>query len=65
MKVKSENPVITLEELDQQSLAMITFTNLVIAPWGSSNGQFVSYVLSTTADAATLILKKQGNTAQT
>ncbi|HCT8120008.1 hypothetical protein [Enterococcus faecalis] len=64
VKVKSEHPVITLEELIQQGLAVVTFTNLAIAPWGRSNGQFVSYGLSATADVATLIPKKQGNTAQ-
>ena len=31
---------------------MVTFANLVIAPWGRSNGQFVSYGLSATADVA-------------
>ena len=65
VKVKSEQPVITLEELNQQGLAMVTFTNLEISPWGRSNGQFVSYGLSATADATTLIPKKQGNTTQT
>lgn len=64
VKVKSENPIITPEELTQQGLAMVTFANLVIAPWGRSNGQFVSYGLSATADAATLIPKKQGSTVQ-
>ena len=57
VKVKSENPIITPEELTQQGLAMVTFANLVIAPWGRSNGQFVSYGLSATADVATLIRK--------
>lgn len=64
VKVKSETPVITPEELTQQGLAMVTFTNLVIAPWGRSNGQFVSYGLSATADATTLLPKKQGPTTQ-
>ena len=64
VKVKSENRVITPEELIQQGLAMVTFTNLAIAPWGRSNGQFVSYGLSATADVATLIPKKQGSTVQ-
>ena len=59
VKVKSEHPVITPEELTQQGLAMVTFTNLVIAPWGRSNGQFVSYGLSATADSATLIPKNK------
>lgn len=59
VKVKSEHPVITLEELIQQGLAVVTFTNLVIAPWGRSNGQFVSYGLSATADVATLIPKNK------
>ena len=52
--------MITPEELTQQGLAIITFTNLVIVPWGRSNGQFVSYGLSATADTATLIPRKQG-----
>lgn len=56
--------MITPEELIQQGLAMVTFTNLAIAPWGRSNGQFVSYGLSATADVATLIPKKQGSTVQ-
>ena len=64
VKIKSEHPVITIEELNQQGLAMVTFTNLVIAPWGRSNGQFVSYGLSATADVATLIPKKQSSIAQ-
>lgn len=64
VKVKSEQPVITLEKLNQQGLAMVTFTNLEITPWGRSNGQFVSYGLSATADVATLITKKQGSTVQ-
>lgn len=61
VKVKSEKPVITLEELNQQGLAMVTFTNLILSPWGRANGQFVSYGLSATADTATLIPKKTGN----
>ncbi|EMF0608220.1 TPA: hypothetical protein QFP65_000049 [Enterococcus faecium] len=63
VKVKSENPVITKEELDQQGLAVVTFSNLVTSPWGRVNGQFISYGLSATADAATLISKKQGNSS--
>ncbi|EOI6432892.1 MULTISPECIES: hypothetical protein [Enterococcus] len=64
VKVKSENPVITKEELDQQGLAVVTFSNLVISPWGRVNGQFISYGLSATADSTTLIPKKQGSTTQ-
>lgn len=56
--------MITPEELTQQGLAIVTFTNLAIVPWGRSNGQFVSYGLSATADTATLIPKKQGVTTQ-
>lgn len=64
VKVKSETPVITPKELTQQGLAMVTFANLKISPWGRSNGQFVSYGLSATAEVATLIPKKQGPTTQ-
>ncbi|MGM0157980.1 hypothetical protein IGI47_002299 [Enterococcus sp. AZ191] len=63
VKVKSENPVIAKEELDQQGLAVITFSNLVISPWGRVNGQFISYGLSATANAATLVSKKQGTSS--
>ncbi|MDC0752209.1 hypothetical protein [Enterococcus innesii] len=64
VKVKSKRPVIPLEEHNQHGLAMVIFTNLEMAFWRRLNGQFVSYGLSATADTATLIPKKQGNTAQ-
>ena len=38
------------EELDQQGLAVVTFSNLAISPWGRVNGQFISYGLSATAE---------------
>ncbi|EMF0394104.1 hypothetical protein IGJ18_002629 [Enterococcus sp. AZ078] len=58
VKVKSEYIVITPEKLSQQGLSMVNFNNLSIVPWGRSNGPFVSYGLSSTADAATLISKR-------
>lgn len=63
VKVASEFPAIKQEELENQGLALLSFTNLMVNPWGRANGQFVSYGLSATADSATLIPRKQGNTA--
>lgn len=58
IKVKSEFPVISKEELEKQGLAVVRFDNLLITPWGRANGQFVSYGLSATASKATLIQSK-------
>lgn len=57
VKVKSELPVVTKEELDEHGLALISFSNLKVLPWGRANGQFVSYGLSATADSANLVNK--------
>lgn len=42
VKVASESPIVTKEELDEKGTALVTFDNLVVSPWGRSNGQFVS-----------------------
>ncbi|MBO1096827.1 hypothetical protein FQS90_09855 [Enterococcus casseliflavus] len=61
VKVRSELPAITKEELDEHGIATITFANLLVSPWGRANGQLVSYGLSATADSATLMNKKLTN----
>ncbi|EHE8535312.1 hypothetical protein KZR92_002217 [Enterococcus faecalis] len=58
VKVSSEFPVISQEELGKQGLALITFENLEISAWGRANGQFVNYGLSATAISAKLIEQK-------
>ena len=58
VKVESEFPVISKEELEKQGLAVVRFDNLVITPWGRANGQFVSYGLSAFAAKATLVQSK-------
>ncbi len=58
VKVKSENPIITKEKLDEQGMAIVRFDNLVIIPWGRVNGQFISYGLSAMANKATLVPNK-------
>lgn len=54
VKVKSEFPVISQEDLEKQGMVTMSFENLVITPWGRANGQFVSCGLSATANSATL-----------
>lgn len=61
VKVASESSIVTKEELDEKGTALVTFDNLVVSPWGRSNGQFVSYGLSATATSANLVHKKQSN----
>lgn len=58
VKVASELPVISQEELAEQGLAVVTFDNLEVRPWGRVNGSFVNYGLSASATKATLISKK-------
>ncbi|HBI1635422.1 TPA: hypothetical protein I0F70_RS09460 [Enterococcus faecalis] len=58
VKVKSENPIITKETLDEQGMAIVRFDSLVITPWGRVNGQFVSYGLTALASKATLVQSK-------
>lgn len=55
VKVKSEFPVISQEDLEKQGMVTLSFEHLVITPWGRANGQFVSCGLSATANSATLI----------
>ncbi len=58
VKVESEFPVISKEELEKEGMAMIKFDHLAITPWGRVNGQFVSYGLSAFASKAILIQNK-------
>lgn len=58
VKIGSAEPVVTLEELEKNGIATVTFNNLSIKPWGRANGQFVSYGLSATADSAVLLTKQ-------
>lgn len=58
VKVPSEYPVLTKEELESDSEQFISFENLVVSPWGRANGQFVNYGLSATADSAKLMTQK-------
>ncbi|MDT1939621.1 MULTISPECIES: hypothetical protein [Carnobacterium] len=58
IKVDSEFPVISKEELEKDGIATIKFDSLIITPWGRANGQFVSYGLSAFASKATLIQTK-------
>lgn len=59
VKIGSAEPVVTVDELEKNGIATVTFNNLVIKPWGLTNGQFVSYGLSATADSAVLLTKQQ------
>ncbi|BBM18948.1 hypothetical protein G15_2619 [Enterococcus avium] len=52
VQVNSEHPVVTKEELETNSEQFVSFENLVVLPWGRTNGQFVNYGLSATADSA-------------
>ncbi|HFP6515167.1 TPA: hypothetical protein ACHJYJ_001914 [Enterococcus faecalis] len=58
VKVSSEFPVISKEELESQGMALISFEGLAISAWGRANGQFVSYGLSATATSAKLVTQK-------
>lgn len=58
VKVASEFPVISKEELEAQGMALVSFEGLSISAWGRANGQFVSYGLSATANAAKLVTQK-------
>ena len=61
VKVASEHPVVTKEELDANSERFISFENLIVSPWGRANGQFVNYGLSATADSAKLMNQKSNS----
>lgn len=58
VKVSSELPVISQEELAEEGLAVVAFDNLEVRPWGRVNGSFVNYGLAASATKATLISKK-------
>ncbi|EKB7628419.1 hypothetical protein OPL79_002052 [Enterococcus faecalis] len=58
VKIKSEFPVISQEELEKQGLAVVTFEELKISPWGRVNGQFINYGLSAFASSAKLVSQK-------
>lgn len=61
VKVASEHPVVTKEELEANSERFISFENLIVSPWGRANGQFVNYGLSATADSAKLMNQKSNS----
>ncbi|MGX7420721.1 hypothetical protein ACWOFR_18265 [Carnobacterium gallinarum] len=58
VKVASEFPVISNEDLGKEGMAIITFEQLTITPWGRANGHFISYGLTASAKSATLVNKK-------
>lgn len=58
VKISSEFPVISKEELESQGMVLVSFEGLTISAWGRANGQFVSYGLSATAKSAKLITQK-------
>lgn len=58
VKVDSEFPVISKEDLEKKGIATITFNGLDLRPWGRANGNFVNYGLSAFADSATLMAEK-------
>lgn len=58
VKVESEFPIISKEELDKLGMAIVKFDELTVSPWGRVNGQFVSYGLSAFASKATLVQNK-------
>ncbi|WP_368901734.1 hypothetical protein [Oceanobacillus oncorhynchi] len=58
VKVPSEFPVISQEELAKDGLATVTFEDLEVRPWGRVNGSFINYGLSASATSATLVPKK-------
>lgn len=61
VKVASEHPVLTKEELEADSEQFVSFENLIVSPWGRANGQFVNYGLSATADSAKLMNQKSNS----
>lgn len=61
VKVASEHPVLTKEDLEADSEQFVSFENLIVSPWGRANGQFVNYGLSATADSAKLMNQKSNN----
>lgn len=58
VKVTSEFPVISQEDLEKQGMVLVGFDGLTISAWGRANGQFVSYGLSATAKSAKLVTQK-------
>ncbi|WP_239257379.1 hypothetical protein [Listeria ilorinensis] len=58
VKVQSELPVISKEELEENGLAIVAFDGLVVSPWGRVNGNFISYGLSAVANSAKSIQQK-------
>lgn len=63
VKVASQHPVLTKEELQADSEQFVSFENLIVSPWGRANGQFVNYGLSATADSAKLMNQKSNSLA--
>ncbi|WP_034878634.1 hypothetical protein [Enterococcus casseliflavus] len=61
VKVASEHPVLTKEDLEADSEQFVSFENLIVSPWGRANGQFVNYGLSATPDSAKLMNQKSNN----
>lgn len=58
VKINSEFPVISKEELEKKGLAVVTFEELTISPWGRVNGKFITYGLSAFASSAKLVTQK-------
>ncbi|MGF1919304.1 hypothetical protein [Enterococcus faecalis] len=58
VKVASEFPIISKEELESQGMVLVSFEELTISAWGRANGQFVSYGLAATATFAKLVTQK-------
>lgn len=61
VKVASEHPVVSKQELEANSERFVSFENLIVSPWGRANGQFVNYGLSATADSAKLMNQKSNS----
>lgn len=57
VKVESNLPALSQEELEKQGLGLVSFENLTIHPWGRVNGNFITYGLSASASKATLVSK--------
>lgn len=55
IKVESQYPVVTQEELEEKGSITVLFDNLVIKPYATSNNGFVSIGISATAKNAKLV----------
>lgn len=57
VKIESELPVITMEELNDKGMQTVVFESLQITPWARANNQFVSVGISAVASKAHLLDK--------